>query len=175
VLRWLHSAYYATITVYPFIVTIVFWAILSDGAYRTELSSFDNISMHALNSVFAGLEIILPRSDPHPWLLLVPLIVILALYLGLAYLTHATEGFYVYSFLDIQENGSGLVAGACIGILVGAVVVFIIIRYLILLRRWITETKLHMYGKLSSHQKPYGANGIADGAYEISNVAKQDV
>jgi hypothetical protein len=79
----------------------VFWTILSDGAYRTELSSFDNISMHALNSVFAGLEIILPRSDPHPWLLLVPTIAILALYLGLAYLTHATEGFYVYSFLDM--------------------------------------------------------------------------
>ena len=79
----------------------MFWTILSDGAYRTELNSFDNISMHALNSVFAGLEIILPRSDPHPWLLLVPIIIILALYLGLAYLTHATEGFYVYSFLDM--------------------------------------------------------------------------
>ena len=60
--------------------------------------------MHALNSVFAGLEIILPRSDPHPWLLLVPMIVILALYLGLAYLTHATEGFYVYSFLNMYVN-----------------------------------------------------------------------
>ncbi len=60
--------------------------------------------MHALNTVFAGLEIILPRSDPHPWLLLVPIIIILALYLALAYLTHATEGFYVYSFLDMYVN-----------------------------------------------------------------------
>lgn len=29
-----------------------------------------------------------------------PLIVILACYLGLAYLTYDTEGFYVYGFLD---------------------------------------------------------------------------
>jgi hypothetical protein len=50
------------------------------------------------------LEMILPRSDPHPWLLLVPIVIILALYLGLAYLTHATEGFYVYSFLDMYVN-----------------------------------------------------------------------
>jgi hypothetical protein len=53
--------------------------------------------------------------------------------------------------------------------------VFIIVRYLILLRRWITETKLHMYGKLSSHQKLYSANGRADGTYEMSSVPKQDV
>ena len=52
---------------------------------------------------------------------------------------------------------------------------FIVVRYLILLRRWITETKLHKYGKLSSHRKPYSANGIADGTYEMSNVPTQDV
>jgi hypothetical protein len=81
--------------------TVVFWSVLSAGAYRSSFSTFSNISMHALNTVFAGLEIILPRSEPHPWLLLVPIVIILALYLGLAYLTHATEGFYVYSFLDM--------------------------------------------------------------------------
>lgn len=61
---------------------------------------WSNISQHALNSVFAFLEILLPMSQPHPWIQLVPMIIILALYLGLAYLTHTTEGYYVYSFLD---------------------------------------------------------------------------
>ena len=127
--------------------------------------------MHALNTVMAGAEIILPRSDPHPWLLLVPIIIILALYLGLAYLTHATEGFYVYSFLDIQANGSGLVAGACIGILVGAIIVFVIVRYLILLRRWITESKLGSKGKFSSRDKLLDAVG----SHEMTSVSKGDV
>ena len=63
-------------------------------------AQWSNISEHALNSVFAFLEIVLPQSDPHPWILLVPLVVILALYLGLAYLSHATEHFYVYAFLN---------------------------------------------------------------------------
>ena len=119
----------------------------------------------------AGAEIILPRSDPLPWLLLVPIIFMLALYLGLAYLTHTTEGFYVYSFLDIQANGSGLVAGACIGILVGAIIVFVIVRYLILLRRWVTESKLGLTGKFSSRDKSHDAIGT----HEISDMAKQDV
>jgi hypothetical protein len=113
-------------------------------------SHANHSSAHALNSVFAFLEIILPRSEPHPWIQLIPLIIILALYLGLAYLTHATENIYVYSFLD-PANGRGLVAGACIGILVGSIIVFIIVRYFIWLRQWIVERKLRIGGRQSSH------------------------
>lgn len=44
--------------------------------------------------------------------------------------------------------GNGLVAGACIGIAVGLVIVFALVRYLMLLRQWVTEVKLGMSGKL---------------------------
>jgi len=44
--------------------------------------------------------------------------------------------------------GNGLVAGACIGIAVGLLVVFVLVRYLIVLRKWVTEVKLGMSGKL---------------------------
>lgn len=53
-----------------------------------------------MNSVFAFLEIILVRSDPHPGINLVMLVIILACYLGLAYLSYDTWGFYVYGFLN---------------------------------------------------------------------------
>ncbi|KAF2717939.1 hypothetical protein K431DRAFT_275786 [Polychaeton citri CBS 116435] len=140
-LRWLHSAFYSTITVYPFVVTAVFWAVLDDGAFETTFKTWTNVSQHALNSVFAFLEIILPRSEPFPWLNLIPVIVVLACYLGLAYVTHATQGFYVYPFLD-PENGQGFVAGICIAILVACIIVFAIVKYLIKLRLWLTEDKL---------------------------------
>lgn len=143
----------------------MFWTILANGAFNSEFSSWSNISQHALNSVFAFLEILLPRSDPHPWIQLVPIIIIAALYLGLAYLSHTTEHFWVYNFLNplvyrsietanltndqCRANGRGLVAGASIGILAGMIVVFVIVRYLIWIRRWITEKKLGLKGKLS--------------------------
>lgn len=94
-----------------------------------------------------------PRTEPLPWLDLIPTILLLALYLGLAYLTHATEGFYVYDFLDLQEHSSGIVAAYIIGILVASIVVFLIVRYLIVLRVWVTETKLGKTGKFSSRGK----------------------
>jgi predicted membrane-bound dolichyl-phosphate-mannose-protein mannosyltransferase len=84
---------------------------------------------------------------------LIPIIILLALYLGLAYLTHATQGFYVYPFLDLQKNSSGIVGAYIVGILVAAIIIFLIVRYLIALRVWVTERKLRMTGKTSTRQK----------------------
>jgi hypothetical protein len=65
----------------------------------------------------------------------------------------------VYSFLDdTRKGGRGLVAGYIVGILVAAVVVFVIVRYLILLRQWVTETKLGKTGRLETR----GGRGPTD-------------
>jgi hypothetical protein len=92
-------------------------------------------------------EIVVPRTEPLPFLHLVPIVFLLALYLGLAYLTHATEDFYVYDFLDLDKHSDGIVAAYIVGILVAAIVVFLIVRYVIMLRLWLTETKMGKNGK----------------------------
>ncbi|KAK4494668.1 hypothetical protein PRZ48_014024 [Zasmidium cellare] len=140
-LKYLHSVFYATVTVFPFIVTAVYWAVLSKDAFVSQFSTWSNISEHAMNSAFAFVELALPRSQPHPWINLAPLILLLALYLSLAYLTHETEGIYVYDFLD-PSNGSGSVTGYCFAILAACIVIFIVVRYLQLLRQWLAEQKL---------------------------------
>ncbi|GAB7354755.1 hypothetical protein MBLNU459_g5161t3 [Dothideomycetes sp. NU459] len=183
-LRWLHGVYYATVTTFPFLVTAVFWAVLSAGALTSQFTIWSNISEHALNTVFAFAEVVLPRTNPHPWINLVPVVVLLALYLALAYITHATEGFYVYGFLDPKEspananvvlrrttNGHGVVAGACVGILAATVLLFTVVRYAILLRKWATESKLGMTGKFSSRRPRGGAGEIM----EIDHVPFQSV
>jgi uncharacterized membrane protein len=96
---------------------------------------------------------VFPRTERLPWLDLIPIIILLALYLGLAYVTHATQGFYVYPFLDLQKNSSGIVGAYIVGILVAAIIVFLIVRYLIALRVWVTEKKLRMAGKTSTHRR----------------------
>jgi uncharacterized membrane protein len=66
------------------------------------------------------------------------LIIILAFYLALAYLTFATQGFYTYNFLD-PATGRGRVAAYCFGILASVVVVFIIVWLLVWIRRRLTR------------------------------------
>jgi len=98
------------------------------------------ITEHALNSLFALLEILLP-STPTPPLLHLPFIVfLLALYLGLAYLTRKTQGFYPYGFLN-PSNGKGKVAGYIIGIAVAACVIFGVVWGLIWVRRRLTGAR----------------------------------
>jgi len=154
-----HSMFYSTIVVYPFIVTIVYWALLApSGGFPSAFALWSNTSQHALNSAYALFEIIFARTSPLPWIDLVPVIILLALYLALAYVTEATQGFYTYDFLNLKKHSSGIVAAYIIGILVAAIIVFVIVRYLILLRVWVTEQKLHMNGKLSSRDTSTTAN-----------------
>ncbi|KAF1966198.1 hypothetical protein BU23DRAFT_332563 [Bimuria novae-zelandiae CBS 107.79] len=154
-LRWAHSAFYSTIVIYPFIVTAVFWALLApEGGFPSTKELWSNISQHALNSAYALFEIIFPRTEPLPFIHIIPVVIILALYLALAYVTHALQGWYTYDFLDLGEHSSGVVAGYIIGILVASIIVFLIARYLIMLRLWLTEKKLGMTGKFSDRDQP---------------------
>ncbi|OJD32905.1 alpha beta hydrolase fold-1 [Diplodia corticola] len=106
-----------------------------------------------MNSGFALLEVLLPRTAPAPWWHMAPLTLLLALYLGLAYVTHAAQGFYVYSFLDIQANGSGSVTAYCFGILIGMAIIFVLVRFLVKGRVWVTERAWGMDGKFSRREQ----------------------
>jgi hypothetical protein len=160
-LRALHSLFHTSITTYPFLVTIVFWALLASPAtLATEYSAWSNISQHALNSAYALFEVVVPRTDPMPWVHIPFLLLILALYLALAYLTHATKGFYTYAFLDPGKQGS-LVAAYVFGIAVGICIIFVVVWGVTWLRKWVTETKLGMTGKFAKGDVA-GATGHGD-------------
>ena len=55
-----------------------------------------------LNTVFALFEILCTNSPPAPWITLPICILFLAMYLGVAYITHATQGIYSTYFLVIS-------------------------------------------------------------------------
>ncbi|KAL8737879.1 MAG: hypothetical protein Q9181_001251 [Wetmoreana brouardii] len=142
-----HAVFYTSIVTFPILVTAVFWAILYSGTwFLNDFDGWSNTSKHALNTVFAAFEIIFTRTSPPPVAHLPILVIILALYLSLAYLTHATAGFYPYSFLD-PKKGSGKLAGYILGILAAACVIFGIVWAVIWARRWLTEKKMGMHGK----------------------------
>jgi hypothetical protein len=53
-----------------------------------------SISTHALNLPFALFEILFTNVQPAPWITLPGGLLILAAYLGVAYITEADQGFY---------------------------------------------------------------------------------
>ncbi|KAJ6540587.1 hypothetical protein B0H19DRAFT_1036390 [Mycena capillaripes] len=134
-LQALHVLLQSTITTFPFLVTVVFWALLSSpDTFSTTFSSWSNLSVHALNSVFALFDLLLTNTPPAPWLTLPFHILFLAGYLGVAYITHATQGFYTYPFLD-PHSTHALLAAYIIGIAAGTILVFCVARGIAVLRQ----------------------------------------
>ncbi|KAJ4393863.1 hypothetical protein N0V93_003079 [Gnomoniopsis smithogilvyi] len=168
-LQALHAFYYTTVTVYPFIVTAVYWGLIYPGVWFTvTYDAWSNTSEHALNSVFAFFEIVVPRTPAPLWIHAWWIVFVLALYLTLAYVTYYTKGFYTYTFLDIQTQGSAITAGYILGIAVGAVIVFSIVKGVIHLRLWATERKGGFEGKFAD--KPLGGSrgsGEAGGLEDV--------
>jgi hypothetical protein len=163
-LQALHYFYYTTIVTYPFLVTIVYWTILHPGnPFTTRFALWSNISQHGLNSAFGLFELLFTRINPSPWIHLLWLIVLLACYCGLAYLTQATKNFYVYSFLNpnpknevtgldgkktnIGGVGKGAVVGYVFGIAIAIVIIFCLGKGLAWARKWATEKKLGKTGR----------------------------
>ncbi|KIM37586.1 hypothetical protein M413DRAFT_13279 [Hebeloma cylindrosporum] len=136
-LQALHVILQSSVITFPILVTIVFWALLaSSSTFSTPYSAWSNISVHIFNTVFALFEILCTNSPPAPWITLPFCILFLAMYLGVAYITHATQGIYTYSFLDPQKQGPTL-AAYIVGILVGYSIVFSLVRGVVVLReRW---------------------------------------
>jgi hypothetical protein len=149
-LQALHSLFFTTVTTLPFLVTIVYWAVLFSGLAQTPFTWWTTISEHGLNSAFALFEIIFTRVNPQPWIHLIWLILLLSLYLGLAYILYAVKHYYVYSFLKPNPSlgavGIGIVAGYVIGIGVSLVGIFLLSKGAIALRKWAVEQKLGMFG-----------------------------
>lgn len=124
ILQLLHVMLGTTIVSFPILVTIVFWGLLaSSTVFATKFSAWSNLSIHALNTVWSLFEMIGTNSPPPRWAMLPFMIFILGLYLGLAYVTYATQHFYPYAFLNPAKEHS-LLAGYIVGIAIAGCVVF---------------------------------------------------
>ncbi|KJX94211.1 hypothetical protein TI39_contig4208g00015 [Zymoseptoria brevis] len=112
-LQLAHAIWHTTITTLPFLVTLVFWSTMY-ARPETPSAAFViwiNVSVHGLNSLFAMVGIIFSATKPPPFfshLLIVK--IILALYLGLAYVTRFTQGFYPYPWMITLFGWQGIVA-----------------------------------------------------------------
>ncbi|KAL4074371.1 hypothetical protein J3A83DRAFT_4235436 [Scleroderma citrinum] len=134
VFQLMHVLLYTSIVIYPFLVTIVFWALLSSSSsLASGYQAWTTVSRHILNAVFALFEVTCTNVPPPPWSHIVPLAIPLACYLGVAYITHATQGIYTYSFLDPGKH-PGLIAVYVCGITLGYCIIFAIVKGVITLR-----------------------------------------
>nr|GAT47559.1 predicted protein [Mycena chlorophos] len=133
-LRWLHLALLSTITTFPLLVSLVFWAVIADSStFDTRFDTWSAISVHALNSVFALFEMLGTNTPRVAWIFLPLGMLILIAYTGVIYITHATQGFYAYSFMN-PDGHPGKLALHIFGVGAAEVVMFCVAWGLVTLR-----------------------------------------
>ncbi|CAL1694596.1 unnamed protein product [Somion occarium] len=138
-LQFLHTLLYSTITTFPILVTIAYWTLLSSSSsFATRFRSWQNISIHAMNSGMALFEIFCTHGGPLPWIHLLFAEIFLACYLGVVYITRATQGFYTYDFLDPHLQHAKL-AAYIVGIAVAQIIIFTVVHLLIRLREQLSR------------------------------------
>lgn len=152
VLQLCHLGLASTILVFPFIVSVEFWALLAayGSPFGSSFDTFSSVSIHVLNLVFCLFEIVFSRLAPSPWSHLIIIILCLALYLGLAYITLFSQKWLVYPFLN--PTSGWIVAAYVFGTAIGAVIVFAIVHGLVQLRCYVCERKPGRQGKRSARE-----------------------
>jgi hypothetical protein len=136
-LQLLHSLLYSTVTTFPFIVTAVFWSLISVPPHKKAFSTiklqWTNISFHCLNSVFAFFEVVFSAVLPQRWTHALVILGIMVLYVAMAYLIRLTSHFYVYDFMDTSTVGP-LIAAYISGIGAMGVLAFFLVQGVVWLK-----------------------------------------
>ncbi|KAF1923737.1 uncharacterized protein M421DRAFT_104194 [Didymella exigua CBS 183.55] len=143
-LQIMHSLYYSCITCMPFLVNIVFGGTMNSGWPFGRFEQWMNPSVHGLNSMFAVVEILLSATEAPPVLHLSVILLIMSVYLGLAYLTRYTQGLYVYEWLK-PAHGIASIILHVLGYAAGRIAIFFLasgaIRLRNILARRLSEGK----------------------------------
>ena len=141
-MKLLHSILYSSIVCYPFLVSSIYWGSMWVGPswFKTHFDSWSMISIHVLNSLFATFELVVTQTPPLPWLQMSALLLIMGLYLGIAYLSKVTAGVYVYLWLDPKVGADKIIAHI-IGYTMAIIVIFTLVRGAIWLRCRLTQAR----------------------------------
>ncbi|KAF5346545.1 hypothetical protein D9756_010108 [Leucocoprinus leucothites] len=152
-LQVMHMLLLSTVTTFPLLVTICYWALIASPAtFSSPYETWSAISLHILNTVFVLFEIFTTNIPPLPWITLPVCLVLLLSYLGVAYITFASQGVYTYAFLDPKTQHSKL-AAYIVGIAVGHIIIFVLVRYAIVLRDKISKFARY-HEEDTQHQGP---------------------
>ena len=158
-LQVMHSLYYSCVTSMPFLVTIVFWGTMNSGWPAGRFEQWMNLSVHGLNSVFAIVEIVLPATEAPPFAHLSVVLLVLSTYLGLAYLTRYTQGFYVYEWMNPAHGNVSIILHV-LGYAAGMITIFFLVNGAIRLRNMLTR-------RLSEDK----ATGIREKGVKLDNAS----
>ncbi|KAG0257888.1 hypothetical protein BG011_003702 [Mortierella polycephala] len=155
---WLHWLLYTTVVTYHIVVPLVYWTMLNvSGSSADTVEVWQNVSVHALDGVFAVFELIFNRHFLQPIHSFV-VAGVMVLYMLLTFLAYADKGTWVYPFLDWSQGA--ICVAYYFGIAIGLFIIFFILLALHRIRNRLLARRCAVVNKnepleafQSSHQE----------------------
>ncbi|KAJ2017754.1 hypothetical protein GGI01_003721 [Coemansia sp. RSA 376] len=127
-LQLLHWLLFDSVVLFATVVTVMFWSsIYRSSDYTSAELRWSTASVHALNLVCVLVDMLFGAMmlSPH-WSHSLTLAVIGMLYLALAYINEAVNGWFTYDFLNYRKHKS-IIAPTIIGMFVGFLLLYYVL------------------------------------------------
>ncbi|KAG1488820.1 hypothetical protein G6F47_012242 [Rhizopus delemar] len=137
ILNYLYVYLYHTVITFNIVTPVVYWSILN-GTAVPGLSAWINTSVHGVSFFLMIFNVLLGREKVLIRMIL-PVLATVVLYMLFTFVIHATQGYWVYPFLDWKQGGKAAIWYVAVGLIV---VISFFIQYLIhFLRDFIARKK----------------------------------
>lgn len=135
--NWLFWLLYHTLAHFTTIIILTYWIFFSDYFVKTNPQPYNwwlNISIHALNFLFAIVEVFLNRQIMVASFVILNLILEI-LYLGVVNIYYAEHSKWVYEFLDVTKGLKSF--WWYLGLFIGFIVIYFIMYAVHMLRDYL--------------------------------------
>ncbi|KAI9340750.1 hypothetical protein BD770DRAFT_476527 [Pilaira anomala] len=104
VLNYLYVYLYCTVITFNIVTPVVYWALLAGGSEETTPRSvWLNVSVHGVSFFLMIIDVIFNRMKI-PIRMIMFVLVTVVIYMCLAFVVYATQGFWVYPFLEWDQG-----------------------------------------------------------------------
>ncbi|GAA5817183.1 hypothetical protein MFLAVUS_010725 [Mucor flavus] len=147
VLNYLYVFLYCTVISFNIVTPVVYWSLLSKGAGgMSPRESWLNVSVHGVSFFLMIFDVIFNRMKA-PLRMIIFVLFTVLVYMCLAFVVHATQGYWVYPFLNWEQ-------GPKAAIWYVAVAAIVIVSYLLqVLIHFLRDFVARKMGKSESSQR----------------------
>ncbi|CAO3653847.1 unnamed protein product [Mucor hiemalis] len=117
-LNYLYVYLYCTVVTFNIVTPVVFWSILAKGySPKDVMGLWLNVSLHLVTFFIMIIDVILNRMRI-PIRMVIFVILTVLFYMFLAFIVYATNGFWVYPFLDWKQGGKAAIWYVAVALIV---------------------------------------------------------
>ncbi|RCH78806.1 hypothetical protein CU098_004850, partial [Rhizopus stolonifer] len=165
VLNYMYMYLYSTVITFNIVTPVVYWSLLyGSSTANTTVTVWLNVSVHAVSFFLMIFDVIMNRMKTPIRMVVFPLITII-LFMFLAFIVYACNGYWIYGFLDWSQGGKAALWYILVGI------ICVVGYFFQCLIHWFRDFIARKSGRAVSQEELNDTNEVDHAKLEASEIA----